>query len=223
VKRFTEPAPAPSSVRKEIAVWLDTVISKSVARNPEERYNSAEDLVRELGPQRSVERITIEPAAIDRTSAPQPSIGVIPVANMSASADNEYFSDGVTEDITTRANSKPQSSSEDVQLRAQGKALGSPRRDDLNVNTISRRKRAADGSARSHQRSARQHQRCLSDLVERYDRKLRMSSRSRPRSHCGYRQSLELKLSPLSIGAGQTPNRKHRATAVSARSPLLAY
>src|SRR5437588_2095830 len=43
VKRFTEPAPAPSSVRKEIPVWLDTIISKTVARNPEQRYSSAED------------------------------------------------------------------------------------------------------------------------------------------------------------------------------------
>src|SRR6266576_4967271 len=99
VKRFTEPAPAPSSVRKEIPAWLDTVIGKTVARNPKERYSSAEDLVRDLSPQRSVERITIEAAPIERTSASHPSIGVMPFANMSASPDNEYFSDAVTEDI----------------------------------------------------------------------------------------------------------------------------
>jgi len=91
VKRFTEPAPTPSSVRKDSPTWLDSVAGKMLARNPEQRYSRAEDLVRDLSRQRTVEH--------SRVRSDQPSIGVMPFTNMSASADNEYFSDGITEDI----------------------------------------------------------------------------------------------------------------------------
>ena len=88
-KRFTEPAPTASSARKGIPRWLDSVVSKALARNPEERYGRAEELIRDLSRHHTVEEPMPERA----------SIGVLPFANMSASADNEYFSDGVTEDI----------------------------------------------------------------------------------------------------------------------------
>src|SRR6266581_7336018 len=115
VKRFTEPAPAPSSLRKDVPDWLDAVVGKALARNPEQRYSRAEELVRDLSRQPSVERpsVAIVSDAIglsdkasgrskqvsDSRDTEQPSIAVLPFANMSASPDNEYFSDGMTEDI----------------------------------------------------------------------------------------------------------------------------
>ena len=115
VKRFTEPAPAPSSLRKDVPDWLDGVVGKALARNPEQRYSRAEELVRDLSRQPSVERpsVAIVSDAIglsdkasgrskqvsDSRDTEQPSIAVLPFANMSASPDNEYFSDGMTEDI----------------------------------------------------------------------------------------------------------------------------
>ena len=121
VKRFTEPPPPPSSLRKDVPGWLDAIVLKSLARDREERHGRADDLVRALS-----NHPAIEPGALpdsrgavitqptrrsgDSTSRPshadvrpqevdQPSIGVLPFANMSASPDNEYFSDGVTEEI----------------------------------------------------------------------------------------------------------------------------
>ena len=88
-KRFTEEAPPPSKLRKDIPRWLDSVVGKTLARDPEERYGRAEEFARDLTRQRAIERIATE----------QPSIGVLPFANMSTSPDNEYFSDGITEDI----------------------------------------------------------------------------------------------------------------------------
>ncbi len=121
VKRFTEPPPRPSSVRKEIPGWLDSVVMRTLAREPGERYGGAEDLVRALSPKGTAE--SGPPAASISERAPStqrepfryrsgpyattgrvrevepPSIGVLPFSNMSADADNEYFSDGISEEI----------------------------------------------------------------------------------------------------------------------------
>lgn len=122
VKRFTELPPRPSIVRKEVPVWLDAVVLKALARQPEERFGRAEDLVRALSGAaaidphpptastsaginaslRSVETTgyRLTPTAINRLrETEQPSIGVLPFANMSENPDNEYFSDGITEEI----------------------------------------------------------------------------------------------------------------------------
>ncbi len=121
VKRFTEPPPPPSSLRKDVPVWLDAVVNKMLARNPEERFGRAEDLVRALSnaaatdPRQSTASSTGGSNVLPGPSEPpvyrtshtgaklqetdQPSIGVLPFANMSANPDNEYFSDGVTEEI----------------------------------------------------------------------------------------------------------------------------
>ncbi|HYS69375.1 MAG TPA: protein kinase, partial [Gemmatimonadaceae bacterium] len=216
VKRFTEPAPPPSSVRKEIPVWLDTVISKTVARNPKQRYSSAEDLVRDLSPQRSVERITIEAAPIDRTLAPQPSIGVMPFANMSASPDNEYFSDGVTEDIMN-ALSRIQSlkvAARTSSFALKGRALGIAEAGRiLNVNTI------LEGSVQRMDRRVR----ISAQLVntsdgyqiwsERYDRELEDVFQIQDEIAQNIVNQLELKLTPA----------QHRALARRHTDNVEAY
>ncbi|HEU4746972.1 MAG TPA: protein kinase, partial [Gemmatimonadaceae bacterium] len=121
VKRFTEPPPSPATLRKEIPAWLDAVVLRTLARDPAERYAGAEDLARALSPKGTMDGASAAPAA-SRSPTParnetvryrsgaygsvghvreveMPSIGVLPFANMSADADNEYFSDGITEEI----------------------------------------------------------------------------------------------------------------------------
>jgi TolB-like protein len=133
VKRFTESAPRPSASRKEIPAWLDTIVSKTLERNPADRYTSAEDLVHALSAHTSYEPSPVATTGSGETSSnairsdssqyhtragtsttvretpvgttaglrevEQRSIGVLAFANMSADADNEYFSDGITEEI----------------------------------------------------------------------------------------------------------------------------
>ena len=117
VKRFTEPAPLPSSTRKEVEPWIDAAVSTALSRNPTDRYATAGELVRALtrystgdssapsdrggSYQRSTpsaERNSYGSAA-SAADAQQASIGVLPFTNMSTDPENEYFSDGMTEEI----------------------------------------------------------------------------------------------------------------------------
>ena len=48
VKRFTESPASPSSIRKDIPGWMDHVVEKALARSPNDRYQTAQELVAAL-------------------------------------------------------------------------------------------------------------------------------------------------------------------------------
>jgi serine/threonine protein kinase len=48
VKRFTESPPAPSSIRKDIPRWLDDVVTTTLAKSPNDRFQTAQELVAAL-------------------------------------------------------------------------------------------------------------------------------------------------------------------------------
>jgi serine/threonine-protein kinase len=75
-----QPAPAAGLPRA-----LQEVIERCLRKRPEERFPTAADLKRALG-------------AIPSAAA-TPSIAVLPFANLSADKENEYFSDGLAEEI----------------------------------------------------------------------------------------------------------------------------
>ena len=93
-----ESPPSLTSVRTDLPRELAHVIERCLEKNPRERFQTALDVANEL---RSLRR-TLERGA---PPAPKPasdrvaSIAVLPFVNRSASADDEYFSDGLADEL----------------------------------------------------------------------------------------------------------------------------
>lgn len=85
-KRFTEPAPHVSLCRPEVSFAIDQAVVKALARAPEDRFASAGAFARALS------------AGPDETPR-SASVAVLPFLNLSADAENEFFADGITEDV----------------------------------------------------------------------------------------------------------------------------
>ncbi len=116
----TEPKP-PSSFNQEIPAELDRIVNKTLAKKRDERYRNAKDLLADLRQlQRRLEfkveaerefGITRSTAKSDRsatrndeatsvsTTEPRNSIAVLPFTNLSADPENEYFCDGLAEEL----------------------------------------------------------------------------------------------------------------------------
>ena len=80
-----EPPPLPATLKAPPE--LDRVIRRCLRKTPTERFQSMAEVKGALG------QVSL------RTSEEQPSIAVLPFANLSADKENEYFSDGLAEEI----------------------------------------------------------------------------------------------------------------------------
>ena len=86
-RRFTEPAPRVRRHRPAVAPAVEQAIARALALDPEDRFPSAAAFGDALAGQ-TVAR------------APRlPSIAVLPFLNLSADPENEFFADGITEDV----------------------------------------------------------------------------------------------------------------------------
>jgi len=97
------PAP-PRSVRGDLPPDLDRIIERCLAKDPERRVQTAKDVRNELEHLRRVVGPDAAPPKRERRTPPTaeseaPSIAVLPFVNRSASADDEYFSDGLADEL----------------------------------------------------------------------------------------------------------------------------
>ncbi len=86
-KCFSEPIPSVRRHRREVPTHVDHAIKKALAKLPAERFQTATEFTHAL--------------TVREVPAPQAnvtSIAVLPFVNMSPDPDNEYFSDGMTEE-----------------------------------------------------------------------------------------------------------------------------
>ena len=97
-KRFLEPPPSARARRGTVPADLDRALLKAMARQPEERFETAALLATAL----ALHSGATPPGNLPTTEVPAQagkSIAVLPFVNMSADPENEYFTDGIAEEI----------------------------------------------------------------------------------------------------------------------------
>jgi serine/threonine-protein kinase len=93
-KRFVQTPADVTALREGISRAVARTVRTALARTPIDRYHSAADMIAAL---REVDALD-EPEKT-KAHAPAQSIAVLPFTNLSADRDNEYFGDGIAEDI----------------------------------------------------------------------------------------------------------------------------
>ena len=97
IKRFVEPIPSIRARQADAPAWLDLLLQSTLATDPRGRPASASEFLAAL----ETGRHSTTPRSVAPIDTEFPSIAVLPFANMSADPENEYFSDGITEDLIT--------------------------------------------------------------------------------------------------------------------------
>ncbi len=85
-----DPAPA-SHLRRDLPPEVETIISRCLRKDPGRRFQHMDEV-----------KAALDDALLERPAKETetvPSIAVLPFANLSADKDNEYFSDGLAEEI----------------------------------------------------------------------------------------------------------------------------
>jgi serine/threonine protein kinase/lipoprotein NlpI len=88
---ITHEEPAPLN---GVSPALQSIVARCLRKEPGERYDKFSDVLDEL---RKIRESSV--TACLPTSSDRPSIAVLPFANMSADPENEYFADGLTEEL----------------------------------------------------------------------------------------------------------------------------
>jgi serine/threonine-protein kinase len=98
VKRFMSPVPKVSAAR-DVPPEVDELLAKMLARSPVDRIASGLQVIEAIDRIGRSSRETPARTEAAREQRPQKSIAVVPLTNLSADPENEYFSDGMTEEI----------------------------------------------------------------------------------------------------------------------------
>lgn len=91
--------PKPLTIRRpEVPMEFERVVARAMAKNPADRHQSVDELLDDLKSLQLGLQLGTMPGLSPGTS-PKPSIAVLPFANMSADKEQDYFCDGISEDI----------------------------------------------------------------------------------------------------------------------------
>src|SRR5207245_8162863 len=82
------------TVREDVPEWTERVVMKALAKEPGDRFATAAQFSQALKPAGGASA-----ASGSQASSTAKSIAVLPFVNMSADPENEYFTDGIAEEI----------------------------------------------------------------------------------------------------------------------------
>ncbi|MCX5800824.1 MAG: protein kinase [Candidatus Eisenbacteria bacterium] len=95
--------PKPVSVlRDEVPIALDSIVETALAKNPDDRYQSMVDLLADLRALSEGRTVGVAGQLVAQARIDKKSIAVLPFKSLSEHKEDEYFSDGTTEDIITQ-------------------------------------------------------------------------------------------------------------------------
>ena len=98
-KRFTYSPPAVTASRPEVPAVVCDTVARLLRRSADERFASGAEVVAALRAKTTPTASTV--AVAPDQSRRDASIAVLPFTNLSADPENEYFSDGLTEELIT--------------------------------------------------------------------------------------------------------------------------
>ena len=94
-----EPQP-PTALRSDLPEELEHIIVKALAKDPDKRYRKVEELLQTLRNLNLKKKVKFQNSAEEtEMEEPTPSIAVLPFTNISADPEQEYFCDGMAEEI----------------------------------------------------------------------------------------------------------------------------
>jgi serine/threonine-protein kinase len=97
--RLKSPLPSPRAFRELVPEAVDEAVMKAMATLPADRFATAAQFAAALDTSATVSiAVGAAQAMVQEASAPK-SVAVLPFENMSTDPENEYFSDGITDDI----------------------------------------------------------------------------------------------------------------------------
>jgi serine/threonine protein kinase/tetratricopeptide (TPR) repeat protein len=100
---LSENPPPLTDTNPECPEALQALVARLLSKNPEDRYTAARDVVQDLrAPSRTLASAAAAVAAVATKPRFVASIAVLPLVNRSHSEEDEYFSDGLTEEIIIR-------------------------------------------------------------------------------------------------------------------------
>src|SRR5947207_6579407 len=94
----TDPKPV-SSIWPAVPRWLDAVVMRMLAKDPRDRYATFSDVLRHLTSRHSAANSSSQTARVLGQVQETPSLAVLPFADMSPQRDQEYFCDGIAEEL----------------------------------------------------------------------------------------------------------------------------
>ena len=98
-RRFIYSPPSVSEKREEVSADVAELVGRLLEKSPADRYATGAQVVTTLRTATTSGPRALTPRP--ETSSTEKSIAVLPFTNMSPDPDNEFFSDGLTEELTT--------------------------------------------------------------------------------------------------------------------------